>query len=193
VVAIDAHRFEAIFDDHGAAVLSFLLRRTERAAAEDALSETFLVAWRRRNELPAEPLPWLYAVARNVLANQRKADGRRAALVQRLRRERSGGLAGPEHRSVDGDAPLVRALRTLAPADQEVLLLDAWEQLSSTEAGEVLGCSAEAFRARLSRARGRLRRAVARPIPDDAPSSADGGASASVRPAPSTSSTEVTR
>jgi RNA polymerase sigma-70 factor (ECF subfamily) len=54
------------------------------------------------------------------------------------------------------------ALDSLSPADRELLRLIAWEQLSATEAGYVLGCSEAAARVRLHRARGRLARAVTR-------------------------------
>ena len=36
-------------------------------------AEVFLVAWRRLDEVPADGLPWLYATARGVIANQRRA------------------------------------------------------------------------------------------------------------------------
>ena len=75
-----ARQFEAIFSAAYPRVLGYAIRRTsDRAAAEDAVSETFLVAWRRLDDVPAEALPWLLGVARKVLANQRRAAGRRAA------------------------------------------------------------------------------------------------------------------
>jgi RNA polymerase sigma-70 factor, ECF subfamily len=161
---LDVQRFEAIFDDHSAAIFAYLLRRVERSAAEDALSDTFLIAWRRRVDLPHEPRAWLYAIARNVLLNQRRVDGRRAALVQRLARDRSSAVAT----DTAEDGPLIAALRTLPLPDREVLLLHAWEHLSSAEAGLVLGCTPEAYRARLARAKQRLRTAVAEGAGDDA-------------------------
>ncbi len=48
------------------------------------MAETFLVAWRRLDDVPADALPWLYGVARRVLANERRSAGRRAALEQRV-------------------------------------------------------------------------------------------------------------
>ena len=51
-------RFETCFRDHYPAVLAFAIRRLpDRAAAEDAASETFAVAWRRRDLIPEQPLP----------------------------------------------------------------------------------------------------------------------------------------
>jgi RNA polymerase sigma-70 factor (ECF subfamily) len=63
-------------------VLAYALRRSDPATAEEVVSEVFLVAWRRPDRIPAlEPVLWLYAVARRVLANQRRATRRRAALT----------------------------------------------------------------------------------------------------------------
>ena len=66
------------------AVLAFAMRRADPDTAHDVLSETFLVAWRRIDELPAEPRPWLLGTARKVLANHRRAAERRGALHERI-------------------------------------------------------------------------------------------------------------
>jgi hypothetical protein len=47
VSAARRDRFEAIYRAHHGAVRAYLLRRAEPELAQDALSETFLVAWRR--------------------------------------------------------------------------------------------------------------------------------------------------
>ncbi len=62
--------FAALYEIHHARVLAYALRRTRTVAdAEDAAAETFVVAWRKRASIPADPLPWLYGIARRVLAN----------------------------------------------------------------------------------------------------------------------------
>jgi RNA polymerase sigma-70 factor (ECF subfamily) len=81
-----AARFEALFAAHSGVVYSYARRRVTKEEAEDVVSEAFLVAWRRLDEMPAEPVPWLIGVTRNVMANRRCADHRRAALAERLRR-----------------------------------------------------------------------------------------------------------
>ena len=97
MAATREERFELLFRANYPAVRAYALRRTSREAAQDAVSETFLVAWRRLDELPVDALPWLYGVARRVLANQRRSADRGAALEQRVagvdeagRRPRSG-------------------------------------------------------------------------------------------------------
>jgi DNA-directed RNA polymerase specialized sigma24 family protein len=71
-VAHNEEQFRALYEDHYAQVLAFALRRISQPYAQDVVAEAFLVAWRRIESIPAEPLPWLYALARNALANQRR-------------------------------------------------------------------------------------------------------------------------
>lgn len=80
--------FRDLYARHFDAVLGFALRRCDRPEdAADVTAETFVVAWRRLRHVPAGDgtRPWLYGVARRVLANQRRGEGRRAALGARLR------------------------------------------------------------------------------------------------------------
>jgi RNA polymerase sigma-70 factor (ECF subfamily) len=147
------HAFEQVYREHGGTVLAYCLRRTDRQLAEDALAETFAIAWRRRGEIPQVALPWLLGVARKVLANQYRSARRRAALAQRVESARPSPWTPPE---TSGDGEVTSALATLKPADREVLMIAAWEELSSSDAGRVLGCSATAYRLRLLRAKRRL-------------------------------------
>src|SRR5918992_1385556 len=149
-------RFQRLYEEHGEAVLRYARRRTTPEAAEDVLAETFVVAWRRLERVPAEPRGWLLAVARRVLANQRRGDTRREALIAKLAllpvRD-----APPE--PVTG-APLTEALTRLSARDHELLALVHWDGLTPREAATVLGCTPVAVRTRLHRARGRLARAL---------------------------------
>lgn len=158
-------RFQRIFDECYPLVVAYARRRTDHATADDVVAETFLVAWRRLDDVPADrPLPWLYGVARRTLANQRRGRDRRERLTARLWvvEERISGEEDVAH-----DALLV-ALSKLPPRDQEVLRLAAWEQLPVSEIAAVLGCSVNAAALRLSRARRRLRSSLDRssPVPD---------------------------
>jgi RNA polymerase sigma-70 factor, ECF subfamily len=154
-----ARQFEAIFDACYPRVLGYAIRRTEdRAAAEDVVSETFLVAWRRLEDVPAEALPWLLGVARKVLANQRRAARRRAPGGSLVSPE---VVAAPDPRLSVADLVADReafaaAFLALSPGDREVLALVSWDGLAPREAATVLGCSAATFSLRLHRARRRL-------------------------------------
>ena len=78
-------RFRRAYDEHVRAVAAFALRRVlEPADAEDIVAETFLVAWRRFGEAPADLRPWLFGVARHVLHHHYRASQRRDALSARL-------------------------------------------------------------------------------------------------------------
>lgn len=151
-------RFESCFRDNYPAILAFAIRRVaERGEAEDAAAETFAVAWRRRDLIPAEPLPWLYGIGLRVVANQRRSNRRRRRLDDRLEQEARAGAAAPEpvealHRR---DA-FSRAFTQLSESEREVLRLIAWDGLDTREAAIVLGCSPTAFRVRLHRARSHL-------------------------------------
>jgi RNA polymerase sigma-70 factor (ECF subfamily) len=147
-------RFEELYREYVGVVAAYALRRASKETAEDVVAETFLVAWRRLDRVPDQPLPWLYAVARRTLANQRRSAARRESLVHRLELEFRAMPPNP----VDGH--LLDALGSLRPDDREVLMLVAWEGLTATEAAQGLDCSPVACRIRLHRARKRLARAL---------------------------------
>lgn len=154
----DERRFEAHFRRHAAQVHTFALRRIDPEAAQDVTAETFSIAWRRRSEMPTDPLPWLYRIARGVLSNERRAANRRVALGARLAAESTAPVT-----SVEGSHELLQALAALRESDREALLLSAWEGLSVREAARAAGCSATTFAVRLHRARRRLARVLDEP------------------------------
>jgi RNA polymerase sigma-70 factor (ECF subfamily) len=144
-------RFAQTFEEHFRAVSAYALRRTTPAEAEDVVAETFLVAWRRLDEIPEEAKPWLLGVARRVLANQRRAAGRRHAL-----KERVAGVPASEQEP-SRRPTVLHALACLSDTDREVLLLVAWDGLSVREAATTLRCTRTAMKVRLHRARRRFR------------------------------------
>jgi RNA polymerase sigma-70 factor (ECF subfamily) len=158
VGAQDAERFERIYAQHFERVAAYLLARTDRDSAADALAATFEVAWRRIGEVPREELPWLLGVARRVLANARRSRARQEALAARM------ADATPRSAAEDGGREvsqrLAQAIAQLTGAQQEALLLIAWDGVSEREAALALGCSRGAFAARLHRARERVREAM---------------------------------
>lgn len=146
-----ADRFDAVYAAHQPAVLAYALRRLPAADADEVVAETFVTAWRCIERMPADPLPWLFGIARNVTRHQRRAAGRRAALSDRLRRE-----PAPPHPTVGGDLAVLDALGRLGASDRELVMLVCWEGLSLPEAAAVLGTTHVAARVRLHRARRRL-------------------------------------
>src|SRR5512133_2473761 len=146
-------RFEQIYEEHREAVRAFVRRRAPESVVDDVVSETFLVCWRRLDRVPDEPLPWLYAVARKTLANERRAAARRASPTGGV--EHTAEAAG-ELPVLTSDRVLGQAFGLLGEDDREVLRLVAWEQLPLRDAATALGCSYVACRVRFHRARRRL-------------------------------------
>ncbi|MEE8491899.1 MAG: RNA polymerase sigma factor [Acidimicrobiia bacterium] len=158
-----AEQFRVLFEAHYPRLLAYSLRRTRTEAdAHDVVAETFTVAWRRFDELPPEDrwLPWLYGVARRVLANQRRSATRQDQVTGRLASE---GLADGYRVEQSGASELVQdQLAQLRVEDQELLRLAAWEELSHDQIATVLGISVNAVGIRLHRARNRLGRRLER-------------------------------
>ena len=148
-------RFAALFDATHRALLSYAVRRVaDPADAADVVAETFLVAWRRLDEVPSgdQARPWLFGVARRVLANLYRGERRRHALTDRLR-ETLTEIAPPD-RPEPSDVQI--ALEKLGEDDRELLRLVAWEDLARDEIAIALGVSRATVRVRLHRARQRL-------------------------------------
>ena len=142
VLSLDAappdQRFVALYEAHAGAVLAYARRRCGADEAEDVLAETFLVAWRRRGDVPGDALPWLYAVARNVVRNRRARSAGGAALEARMA---ARARRRPRRRQDARPAAARRRSRRLKPIDREALLLTAWEGLSAERAARAAGCT----------------------------------------------------
>ncbi|MEU7838068.1 MULTISPECIES: sigma-70 family RNA polymerase sigma factor [unclassified Nonomuraea] len=155
-------RFTDLYDRHYRSVLGYALLRAERDAAEDVSSETFLVAWRRLDDLPEPPLPWLLGVARNLLAKQRDSRHRRQALVDRITALTTSrdhvGWDVADH-VIDRESALA-ALSALPEQDVEAMVFATWYGLPPEQAAAVMGCSVRTYNVRLHRARKRLATAL---------------------------------
>jgi RNA polymerase sigma-70 factor, ECF subfamily len=162
--ATRTERFDRLFAAHFDAVRAYAWRR-DPGTADDVAAETFLVAWRRLEDVPDESLPWLIGVARNVRLNALRAERRRAALDARLAGVAAPAVAAPEHSLPDD---VRAALAALSERDREVVLLAAWEGLDTPGIARALGCSRPNASLRLFRARKRLA-ALLRDDPAPAP------------------------
>lgn len=158
---MDPDRFSELYRRHHRAVWAYAVRRLPAGTdAADVAAEVFAVAWRRREELPAEPetVLWLYGTARRVVANANRAAGRRDRLTGRLASVRVPEPA-PDHPEV------LAALDRLSAAEREAIRLAVWEELPVADIARVLGCSPNAVSLRLARARKRLGRDLAHLLP----------------------------
>lgn len=156
----DALRVECVVRREAASLLKYFERRCSSDDAADLLSETLLVAWRRRSAMPVvdeEARMWLFGVARRVLATSRRSGVRRQALADRLRDEL---ISRPTAQTGEHDALHV-ALQGLHPLDAEIIRLLHWDGLTLAEIAEHLHRPAGTIRSRYSRARDALRAELA--------------------------------
>jgi RNA polymerase sigma-70 factor, ECF subfamily len=155
----DARRFTAIYNAHHRQVYAYAVSRAGRDLADDVVGDTFLTTWRRLDAVPAEPLPWLLGVARNVVRERYRAEVRQASLAAELRawvEEAHADVAD----GVAERAAMLAALARLGDDDRELLSLVAWHGLGARAAARVVGCSTATYFVRLHRARKRLEQAL---------------------------------
>ena len=148
-------RFEELARELIDPLRRYLARRTDPATADDVLSDTLLVCWRRLDDVPDNALPWAYGVAANCLSNAERGQRRQERLAARI------SVVAPPDQSAPGpaagDDELHEAMSALRAEDAELLRLWAWERLSPAEMATVLQISANAASIRLHRAREKLR------------------------------------
>ena len=154
-----AARFEELFRLHRSELLGFATRRIGPDRAGDVVSETFLAAWRRIDQVPYdEARAWLFATARFVIANHQRSERRSTRLSGRATDDAMTSTDSvADHSDLVATREMVRnVLAELSPLDQEVLRLSEWDQLDPQEAARVLGCNVNAYKVRLHRARKRF-------------------------------------
>lgn len=153
----DAPRFTELWETYAGRVLAYALRHTDSDLAQEIVSETFLVAWRRLADVPGDPLPWLLVVARNTVRNQRRSGYRQAVMQDEISRLREVAAPAPGADEVVTErADVLAALAALTSKEREALLLVAWDGLSPADAARVADCSIPTFQVRLYRSRRRL-------------------------------------
>jgi len=158
----DDERFDVLARGLVEPLRRFLARRTDPETADDVLADTLLVCWRRLDDIPDEPLPWAYGVARNCLANALRSDRRQARVAAKLAAVDPPREVEPV--PADGDPDLAEALSALPEMDAELLRLWAWEQLTPAEIAEVLEITTNAASVRLHRAKQKLRAQLDDPL-----------------------------
>jgi RNA polymerase sigma factor (sigma-70 family) len=170
----EPEQFAALFDRHATAVHRYLGRRVGELA-DDLLSETFLVAFRRRAAYRpdhVEVRPWLLGIATNVVRGHERTERRRYRALARAaaRPEEHGADPADSADRLTAEAlrgPLAAALAGLTTRDRDVLLLFAWGQLSYEEIAVVLDIPVGTVRSRLNRARRQTRAALGALSPFD--------------------------
>jgi RNA polymerase sigma-70 factor, ECF subfamily len=171
---LEPEQFAALFDRHAPYIHRYAARRIGREAADDLVAETFLAAFGKRwvyDRSHPDARPWLYGIATRLIGQHRREELRQ----YRIRRAAIPDPDLPGHAervAADQTARALRiqltaALSALPPDDRDLLILIAWEQLTYDEAARALGIPVGTVRSRLSRARGRIRAALAVSAPPE--------------------------
>jgi RNA polymerase sigma-70 factor, ECF subfamily len=145
-----------MFDRHAGRVYAYAARRSTPDVANEVVGETFLIAWRKFDAVPAEPLPWLLNVAGKVLANRRRSVQRREAFNAERAQAMRGSSAFDPADAISTKLAIEEALDRLPPAEREALTLVVWDSLDVPAGAAAAGCSRATFSVRLHRARRRL-------------------------------------
>ena len=157
--------FDDLVQEHQAAVFRFTRSiAADDAAAEDALQETFLAAWRSADDFRGDGSvrAWLFAIARNAVMRQHRRRVDEPKETDSL--SDLGDAAGwgseddPEHEMIESEQRTMfeRAMQRLSGADREILLLRDIEGVSGEEAASIVGVPLATMKTRLHRARLRL-------------------------------------
>ncbi len=153
-------QFRLLYERNHAPIAAYVRRRVRRVngSDEDIVAEVFVVAWRRFLEVPeqTEELPWLYGVARNLVANHLRSVQRSTALTDRLVLEERVAGEGATATS-DLEIRVQRVVAQLTDLDREIFRLIHWEGLSHDEVGLSVGLTAKAVERRVARSRTRVR------------------------------------
>ena len=159
--------FAALYDRHAAEIYRFAARRLGDQAAEDIVADTFLAAFRRRDQYElrrTDARPWLYGIAVNLIGKHRRKEVRMWRALARVPTGPSSdvdaGIVEDRLAAAARRPELAAAIGELAPADRHVLLLVAWAGLSYEEVAVAVRVPVGTVRSRLNRARRKLREAL---------------------------------
>jgi RNA polymerase sigma factor (sigma-70 family) len=131
--------FEAIFDRHHRAILSFCRHMLGSAdEAEDAVQQTFVSAYdaMRSDARELKLKAWLYAIARNKCLSMLRARRERPSQLDDVP---TAGLADEVQQRADL-RDLLRDMRDLPEDQRAALVLSELGDLSHAEIGTVVGC-----------------------------------------------------
>lgn len=164
VVDTAESRFDGLYRTHAEAIRRYCLRRLGPDEAGDAAADVFTVVWRRLGSCPpdGEAHLWIYGIARNVVANRRRAAGRSEALIRKAANATAPFAPSPERivvRRSEYEA-LDAALAKLPSRYREVLILAEWDGLNRETIAQLEGVSRSAIDQRISRAYKRLARSM---------------------------------
>lgn len=157
--------FAEVFERHHVQIGRFAAQRVGAEAAKDVLSETFLIAFRKRGSFDLDresAAPWLYGIAAKVIHRQRGQEARQwraIAASARVVEPSSGRATERAEERADAEAAMKRLasrIAGLSKGDRDTLLLHAWGDLTYEQIAEALSVPVGTVRSRLNRVRRKL-------------------------------------
>lgn len=160
----DPEVFGRFVKNHQTLVFSFLGRMGfSQTEAEDLAQDTFLRVWQHRHSYQpdqAKVSTWLCTITRNIALNHIEKKGRRPAELSEEPASitATDTASNPEYQTVlqQDIERLNHTLQALNVDERSAIALHYADELSTRDAAQVMGCSAGAFRTRLTRARKKL-------------------------------------
>ena len=172
IVRGDMKAFDAIVRRYRDRLLNFVFRFVgDVESAEDIVQETFLRAYRNRDQYPVllNFSTWLYTIAGNLAKSELRRRKRWRLLSLDWGDDRGGVHLSDETRRPDlvtesamAEDQVQRAIESLPPNYREAILLRDVEGLTYEEIAEIVGCPVGTVKSRLNRARLRLQRKLRR-------------------------------
>ncbi len=160
--------FAVIFQRHAAEIGRYVTRRLGRDLAEDVVADTFLAAFRQRDDYDlsrADARPWLHGIAANLIRRRHRDEERQLKALERTGvdpvAESAADLAEARLAAGETSRAVAGALAQLNPGQRDVVLLVTWAELTYDQVAEALGVPEGTVRSRMNRARSRLRTALA--------------------------------
>jgi RNA polymerase sigma factor (sigma-70 family) len=150
----DPSAFEHLFREHYDSVARYVARRVPRESLDDVVAATFVVAWRKFDQVEDPNLLWLYRIAGYEVAHERRR------LARHPQRGILGDLELTDSLPLEQVIDLALAFSQLSEEDADLLRMIHWEQLERTDIAELLGCSVNTLNVRYHRAKERLALAI---------------------------------
>jgi RNA polymerase sigma-70 factor (sigma-E family) len=158
--AQDTDELERLLAERGNWLMGIAVALTgSRADAEDLLQAALERLVRHRRSITIDAEAYLRRTLYNLAADGWRRRGAWRRKIPLLRTEQAAAVADStdDVAMVDLRDALVRLLLRLPPRQRAVIMLRYWEQFSTAEAAEVLGCSEGTIKSATSKGLRRLR------------------------------------
>ncbi|MFZ5828016.1 MAG: sigma-70 family RNA polymerase sigma factor [Bacillota bacterium] len=157
----DPEYFGELYDLHFDRIYAYIYRKTgDRQAAEDLTSETFMKALANLQgyKYTGQPFAaWLYRIASNLVTDYYRARRPVASLDEGLQTVAPGATPEEAALALDDQQAVIRAIQTLSPDQQDVVLMRFSGDMKLKDIATALGKTEGAVKALMFRALGSLK------------------------------------